>query len=249
MMEVFRSSRMIVPQKMPRCALLLLLVLGGSAARAQGVQPYVDHWDSLRTHKRSEGLMVNGREWGEWKFWDHDGHLMEKADFKSGERDGHVVIYYDNGQAEHDGYIRRGAQDSVMHSFYRNGKPMEQGSYIKGVKHGAWSYWYADGRPLLNELWEDSVCLSLDAWDKDSTQTLVKGEGVIRNYYASGTLSEETHYHYGVHSGEQKQFWPAGNLKMKGDWIAGVPQGEWNYWGSDGVLEKKLTYRDRKSVV
>src|SRR5690606_21344684 len=92
---------------------------------AQAVAPYVVHWDSLRTVKKSEGLMVNGREWGEWKFWDSQGRLTEQSEFKSGQRDGHVVIYYDNGQVQHDGWIHQGEQDSVMRSFYRSGQPME----------------------------------------------------------------------------------------------------------------------------
>ena len=70
---------------------------------------------------------VNGREWGEWKFWDTQGRLTEKSDFKSGERDGHVVIFYDNGKVQHDGWIHQGKQDSVMHSYYRTGQVMEEG--------------------------------------------------------------------------------------------------------------------------
>lgn len=97
---------------------------------AQTVLPYVDYWDSTRTRKRSEGLMVNGREWNEWRFWDPDGHLKEVADFKAGERDGHVVIYFDNDSVRHDGWIRRGRQDSLMRSYYRNGRLMESGFWV-----------------------------------------------------------------------------------------------------------------------
>jgi hypothetical protein len=91
------------------------------SAHAQSVQPYVDHWDSLKTVKKSEGLMVNGREWGEWTFWDRQGRITEKSDFKAGKREGHVVIYYDNGQVQHDGWFHLGRQDSLMRSYYRNG--------------------------------------------------------------------------------------------------------------------------------
>ncbi|MCB0771666.1 MAG: hypothetical protein KDC00_14805, partial [Flavobacteriales bacterium] len=49
-------------------ASIALLVFGD--AQAQSVQPFVDHWDAKKTIKKSEGLFVNGREWGEWKFYD-----------------------------------------------------------------------------------------------------------------------------------------------------------------------------------
>ena len=56
-----------------RLLLLLLTAAAFSPASAQSLLPYVDHWDSLKTVKRSEGLFVNGREWGEWKFYDRQG--------------------------------------------------------------------------------------------------------------------------------------------------------------------------------
>ena len=81
---------------------LFLLAALVTTVQAQSVEPYVDHWDSLKTVKRSEGLFVNGREWGEWKFYDRQGKPTEVAEFKSGQRDGHVVTYYDNGQVRQE---------------------------------------------------------------------------------------------------------------------------------------------------
>ncbi len=234
---------MFVRILLPALALLLLtLEPSAQTVSLPGAQPYVDYWDSLRTQKRSEGLMVNGREWNEWKFWSRDGKLMEKAEFKSGERDGRVVLYYDNDSVQHDGFIRRGAQDSTMRSFYRSGKLMEEGSYRRGVKTGPWNYFYPDGRPLLKELWEDSVALALEAWDVDGKATLVKGDGFVRTYYPSGALKEESHYKGGVLSGPYEERWPAGNPKVKGMNVAGVRIGEWSWWFSSGTLEKKCVY-------
>ena len=160
--------------RMFRTFLLALVVAALQTAQAQSVLPYVDHWDSLKTVKRSEGLFVNGREWGEWKFYDRQGKPTEVAEFKSGERDGHVVTYYDNGEVKQDGYIHKGSPDSTVKTFYRTGTPMEQGAYAKGVKEGPWSYWYADGKPMLNEIWDKGVCLTTEAWDRDGSPTVVK---------------------------------------------------------------------------
>ena len=144
-----------------------MLLTAPNVVGAQPVQPFVDHWDSLKTVKKSEGLMVNGREWGEWKFWDRAGRLTEVSDFKAGERDGHVVIYYDNDQVQHNGWIHRGAQDSLMSSYYRTGHLMEQGHYADGAKQGPWSYHYPDGDTMLTEVCDKGTCLSLNAWPSD----------------------------------------------------------------------------------
>jgi antitoxin component YwqK of YwqJK toxin-antitoxin module len=221
-------------------------VLLAGQASAQTVQPYVDHWDSLKTVKKSEGLMVNGREWGEWKFWDTQGRLTEASDFKSGQRDGHVVIYYDNGQVQHDGWIHRGQQDSVMHSFYRSGQAMEEGLYANGTKQGPWNYWYADGRKMLTEVCDKGTCLAMDAWDPDGSQTLKQGDGSICNWYPSGDTASVSQYRLGVLSGEQREYWPAGNLKAKGSWIGGMKDGSWEYRGSDNAPEHTETWNKGK---
>ena len=122
-----------------RTLLCCVLSLSAHSIVAQGVQPFVDHWDSTHTVKRSEGLFVNGLEWGEWKFWYSNGGLREVAEFKSGQRDGHVVTYYpsspgDSARVQNDGWFKRGVQDSLTTSFYKNGAQMEKGSFKAGVK-------------------------------------------------------------------------------------------------------------------
>src|SRR5688500_8263553 len=96
--------------------LLCLFTIAAIGAQAQAVVPFVEHWDSLKTIKKSEGLFVSGREWGEWSFFDRQGRLIEKAHFKAGDRDGKVQTYYDNGQLQHEGFFKRGVEDSVRTS-------------------------------------------------------------------------------------------------------------------------------------
>src|SRR5690606_3422655 len=136
----------------------------------------------------------------------------------------------------------QGEQDSVMRSFYRSGQPMEEGSFAKGSKQGPWTYFYPDGNKMLTEQCDKDICLSMDAWDRDGTQTLTKGEGLVRTYYPSGDTADVSHYHWGVRSGEQREYWPAGNLKAKGNWLGGVRHGLWEYWYSTAVPERTETW-------
>ena len=57
----------MLPLRQVFASLLFQFLLAASVA-GQGAQPFVDYWDVKTKVKRSEGLMVNGREWGEWKF-------------------------------------------------------------------------------------------------------------------------------------------------------------------------------------
>ncbi|MBL7939250.1 MAG: hypothetical protein JNL43_07815 [Flavobacteriales bacterium] len=221
---------------------ILLLVTGfafGQVARAQGAEPFVDHWDPERTIKRSEGLMVNGREWGEWKFYDRQGRLTEQADFRSGERNGHVRIFHDNGNVQHDGWFKFGKEDSVRVSRYRDGRIMERGSYVLGKKTGTWSYYYPDSLPMLVEHWKDSTMTVSDAWDHEGKHILKEGKGRMETYFASGSILEECDYVNGLKDGPCTEFHPAGNPKARGAYRAGQKQGPWEYWYSNSKLEKK----------
>ncbi len=64
-------------------SLLFPLLLLPLMVHSQGAEPFVDHWDAKKTIKKSEGLMVNGREWGEWKFYDDRGVLARTVIYDS----------------------------------------------------------------------------------------------------------------------------------------------------------------------
>ena len=225
-----------------RSILPALFVAFSMAGNAQSVEPFVDHWDPAKTMKRSEGLMVNGREWGEWKFYDREGRLVEQAEFKAGERDGRVRIMYPEGSVQHDGYFKRGVPDSLRTTFYRDGKPMERGLQAQGKKTGEWQYWYPGEQPMLVERWQDSLVIVTAAWDRDGTQTLKDGNGTLRTYYGSGALQEESNYLLGVRSGPFVELFPAGNPKAKGEYRSGLKHGLWEYWGTNGEIEKREGY-------
>ncbi|MEZ4788383.1 MAG: hypothetical protein R2811_00005, partial [Flavobacteriales bacterium] len=216
-----------------------LLLITPVALAGQVVQPFVEHWDAKKTIKKSEGLFVSGREWGEWSFYDPQGRLVERSEFKSGERDGHVILFHDNGQVKHDGWFKRGVEDSVRTSRYRDGDLMEQGSYAMGRKTGPWMYYFHDSLPMLREVWEDSLVLVTDAWDSTGVQTIAAGNGTLRAYYASGNLQEESTYAQGVKNGPSAVYYPAGNAQAKGRYRGGVKDGLWEYWYSNGEPEKK----------
>jgi antitoxin component YwqK of YwqJK toxin-antitoxin module len=223
---------------MTRLLGILFGILLALSAMAQSVEPFVDHWDAKKTIKRSEGLMVNGREWGEWKFYDREGRLAEQAEFKSGERDGRVRIYYENGQVQHDGWFKRGQEDSLRVSRYRNGSIMERGLHKNGRKTGVWAYNHPDSIPMLREVWQDSLVLVTDAWDSTGVATIREGNGVLRTWFPSGTLQEECSYAMGVRDGPCVLNHPAGNHQQKGQYRGGVKVGRWEYGYSSGKPEK-----------
>ena len=120
---------------------------------------------------------------------------------------------------------------------------MERGLYVDGKKTGTWEYWYANGTPMLVENCQDSICLVVDAWDRDSTRMVELGNGTLRNYYGSGSLHEEADYAHGVRSGAHRELWPAGNPKAEGAYLGGVKDGPWTYGPAPACWRRRSTTR------
>jgi antitoxin component YwqK of YwqJK toxin-antitoxin module len=86
--------------------------------------------------------MVNGREWGEWKFYDREGKLDGTSRFQK-RRTGWPCAHL---PPERQRAARRlvqayGKEDSLRVSRYRDGDIMERGSYTLGKKIGEWRYY------------------------------------------------------------------------------------------------------------
>jgi hypothetical protein len=162
-------------------------------------QPFVDHWDAKKTIKRSEGLMVNGREWGEWKFYDTAGPLGRTGRVQeSGERDGRVRIYPrerstcsttagsstgPRGQPPREPLPRRRASWSVA-AMRKNGR-----------KTGVWAYYHPDSLPMLAR-----TVARIVPWCSSPTRGTMHGRGhhpegrqrpCCETYFPSGTHSQE----------------------------------------------------------
>ena len=90
-----------------------------------------------------------------------------------------MVQYHENGELKHQGWFIRDLPDSLQQSWYSNGQLSEQGMYVEGRKDSLWQYWYEDGTPMLNEMWEDSIVLVLNAWSPEGDSTVIDGNGVL----------------------------------------------------------------------
>ena len=103
------------------------------------------------TSRKSEGNYFKGRKEGEWLFYDKDGKLESKENYKDGILDGLKITYY----CEHCAEICK--DSGTKEEFYKNGKVIElceydcsrdicnKGKYINGIKEGKWIEGYESG--------------------------------------------------------------------------------------------------------
>jgi hypothetical protein len=176
-------------------SLVCLALCTAMGASAQSVEPFVDHWEQ-EDHQAQRRLMVNGREWGEWKFYDREGRLIEEAEFKSGQRDGRVtastipVAPCSTMATSAAGW--RTACAPLLPRRHRDGTwPLCQRAQDRRM-----AVLVSRLQPMLVERWQDTLVIVNEAWDRDGTHTRKRGTHP-RTYYASGSPPGGEHQCHG----------------------------------------------------
>lgn len=112
--------------------------------------------------------------------------------------------------------------------FYRTGEIKEEGEYSDGVKEGEWKYYYINGK-------------------LEQTGRYVKGK--IHSkwtwYYPNGRKHREETYRYGKEDGLVIEYDSLGNVITKGEYVAGLKDGEWFYDLGDHIEKGRFSGGDR----
>ena len=67
--------------------------------------------------------------------------------------------------------------------------------------------------------------------------------GQWKSFYPDGTTWSETHFSKGITNGLTKTYYPNGRLRYAGYYFEGEKDGEWIWYDSTGVLNKKANYK------
>lgn len=216
-----------------------------------------------------EGNIYNGKREGEWRFYFESGPKKSRGNFKKGEKtgiwnhfyedgflkaqayyEGEVGFYkefYNNGNVKVQGYNIDGKSDSTWVYFYENGGKQAEGRFKEGLRSGLWSYYYENGEISASGHYEGGE--KNGPWTyynengtKSSEGIEIKGrkEGNWRIYDSEGYMKGEGFFQSG--SGEYKEFYDNGNLKVIGKMKDGIHEGKWMYYYEDGSLEGEADF-------
>jgi antitoxin component YwqK of YwqJK toxin-antitoxin module len=183
---------------------------------------------------------------GEWKSYDADGVLREKAAWNDGNRHGITTTYYSNGEMYYDVEFEDGVLRGVWRKFWSNGNLQAYGDADGGVgrneyrmptAHGNWTYYYKNGE-IEKEV----------SYNKG----LLQGRAVF--YYDNGEMKIDVDFTDGRMDGLYEEYWPNGNPRRSGE-LAGnqknqtamlfaTRRGLWLYYDRDGRLEYEREYKD-----
>lgn len=232
-----------------------------------------NYWDRDSTKIRSRGhynvsgFSGVGQKTGIWTYWHKNGEVEESSVYVNGKYHGKVTQLYPNGKTKNVGYFKYGIQDSIFTSFYENGKVQEKGQfavlpdsilmqpykywnqldYVTPIKIGKWNYFYENGKPQMTFEYKlnDTNEYLLSYWNEADEQTVIAGNGFIKEFYGSKKPKIEKNYTAGLLDGNFTEWNANGTVKLEGRYKNNEKEGEWKSWYFvSHTLHQLITYKN-----
>ncbi|MBK7130989.1 MAG: hypothetical protein IPM74_18580 [Crocinitomicaceae bacterium] len=151
------------------------------------------------------GGMTNGLKNGIFREYSEDGTLVNGYLYEQDTLVAEGMILYD------------GTRTGQWTFYYRSQKIKCTGTYNNGVKEDAWVYYYENGKKEQEGKYRKDIPFGMWNW-----------------YYPNGQLGRtETYNAYGLLEGMMTEFDSVGNEIARGEYYAGLQEGEWFYQVGD----------------
>ncbi|AZQ42739.1 WG repeat-containing protein [Nonlabens ponticola] len=186
---------------------------------------------------RSEGepklketyVAVDGLKNGFNSFYDVEGNMLKKAQYKDGILNGEQVTYYKNGTIRMIGSAVDGEMDGEMQLFYINGDRNIEGFYSKGKPKGEFTF-YRDDNKFLQVGLKDNMYHGLKRSFTPEGKVISQGEfdnGVaIGTHFMKNSQGDKDIYKLTYNKGELKE--KTGQLLSTDDYVISLNNGKYD---------------------
>lgn len=160
----------------------------------KGTKAYTKLFNSGKL--QSEGLYVNEKKHGEWKFYNTDsiviaeevyvngtpsgtwktyyanGALLEEVAYENGEKHGSWKQYFYDGLLKTQGTYKNGKLEGLASFYHPNGRVFISGPYVNNLKDGIWMHLNDTGVAEKREIWSKGYLVSEEFFNKDLERML-----------------------------------------------------------------------------
>ncbi len=183
-------------------------------------------WKKYHSNKRIRyiGKFINGKEVGEFKFYDirtSKHPIAIKSYFE--ENDSVFVQFFTlKGKLQSEGLLYHKKRIGGWEYYFPNGKILSEESYIMGKLNNALTTYYPNGNVTENTMYKNGL-----------------KHGLSKKYAENGVLLEEVNYSFGKANGEAKYFDLKGQIKEEGTYKNGKRVGRWEFYMDGEVVSDK----------
>jgi antitoxin component YwqK of YwqJK toxin-antitoxin module len=170
-----------------------------------------------------------GRKQGPWTKKYPNGNLMYEGAFMDDRPVGLFRRYNEEGILLSElNYSEKNDEASAVF-FYPDGTKAAEGTYAARLKEGLWKF-YSDTQP--------SYLIGEEYYTGDVRN------GLSQKYYSDSTLAEKVTWDNGNRTGEWLQYYPAGTVCLRAEYIAGKLEGLFSYYHPNGNLYYEGNYKN-----
>lgn len=197
---------------------------GGVQARGffkKGIQDSDWSWYYTSGSVTREGSYSRGLKTKKWYNYYDNGRIKDSCQFVNGREQGPFMKYYNSGELKERGSFRDGIPENIWTTYFKNGQKQSEQVLINGLKHGLHKKWSSKGSLLSETRFTLGRAELLNGWDINANQTLVDGEGYLKEYYATGELKSEGKVSDKQKTGVWKTWFINGTVAEEGEYING----------------------------
>ena len=178
--------------------------------------------------QKTNQLDANGKRDGIWRKFYDNGDIRYEGEFQNGKEIGTFTFYNQGSSYPSIVKIFSKKSDTATVKFFNKSRVKTTGKMVGKKRVGKWIYYFEDGKRVFSEEnYKDGLL-----------------NGVVKNYYDNGNLTEVTYYKEGKKHGSSKIYTEGGVLIEDVNYVDGKLNGLAKYFDIKGVIKEKGMYAD-----
>ena len=185
--------------------------------------------------------------------YDEERNVIEAMDFRQGVACGKHIRYHKNGKEAYVATYRNGKKEGKEQFFDEKGALLGEGLFTAGIPKG--KHWrnFPNGELAYFAEFEGNSGNSLGPvceYDQEGNkirESYIASEklhGPYFEWYADGTPRCEYTYQMSDFDGEQREYYPSGQMKVLSHCKQGKRHGIHEEWYDNGILTRRISFSD-----
>ncbi len=193
----------------------------------------------------AQGKFNQGKEIGEWNYYDDQNKIKITCLFDQGSKHGLYTAKFESDQTYETGYYNEGYKDGQWCRFFENGDTAHIENWSNGAFFGLQKYYHP------NKQIKESVIYN-KYWDARGCSPCSKKDSIYLEWYDDGQIAVQGYYSHGLKNGEWQSFYKNGDLKTRENWVIfeeksvvrNIKDGVQSYFAPGGDIIREETYKD-----
>ena len=198
---------------------------------------------------------TKGLKQGYWKKEYPNGKTLYEGQFKDGKPVGIMKRYYETGELRVKMFYCENSDYTKATFYYDDGEIAAEGTYCQEKKDSLWKYYsFYTGTITSTEVYNKGVKNGIEKQYYPSGQVSEETEwvnnakhGIWNQYFDDGIQKLKAFHSYNNVNGPYTLYWPNGNILILGNYVDNKRHGNWTFFTEEGKKKFEILYKYGKA--